>query len=226
MRAGGRHRRGRRHARPGHRHGEPRHDAPRRGFDLAGRLASFRRRHPAVVVQGRSSTAGTRDHLDALRRGDLDLALVATPTDTVPGVHLQSLDSEPLLLVCPVSHPLASSGTIRLEQIADEAFIDSPAGWGNRLLVDSAFAAAGLRRTVYTETIDFTMAQSLVGERLGVAFVPATLVRADPRLVALDVDPALIWTVRLARSASRPLSAAAAALAAELKAGTPSPEDP
>ncbi|TDD15504.1 LysR family transcriptional regulator [Nonomuraea diastatica] len=194
-------------------------------YDLVGRLASFRRKHPAAVVHARSSTAGSRGHLDALRRGDLDLALVATAAETVPGVHLQCLDREPLRLVCSATHPLAGSATVRLEQIVDEAFIDFPAGWGNRSLVDSTFAAAGLRRTVHTEIIDFTMAQSLVREQLGVTFIPASAVWTDPLLVAIDVDPAIIWTARLAHSTSRPLSAAAAALAVELKAGTLSSED-
>ncbi|MDJ1135017.1 LysR family transcriptional regulator [Streptomyces iconiensis] len=185
-------------------------------FDMASRLASFRRTYPAVVVQANTSTTGSCGHLDALRQGDLDIAIVATVNETVPGMQLTYLDSEPLRFVCPASHPLARSGAVRLEQIADETFIDSPAGWGNRSLVDAAFAKAGLRRTVQMETIDFNLGQSLVREELGVTFVPASGLWTDPGLVALDVEPALIWTARLARPAARPLSAAAAALASEL----------
>jgi DNA-binding transcriptional LysR family regulator len=194
-------------------------------FDLAGRLAAVRRRHPAVVVHGRSSATGSRDHLDALRRGDLDLALVSTETETAPGVHLHALDREPLRLVCSATHPLARSGTVRLEQIADEPFIDAPAGCGHRSLVDSAFASADLRRIVHTESIDFAVSQSLACEQLGVTFVPESAVWTDPRLAVLDVDPPLIWTARLARSANRPLSAAASALADELMAGIPPADD-
>ncbi len=190
-------------------------------FDLAGLLASFRRKHPAVVVHARQTATGSRGSLDALRRGDLDLALVSTATETISGVRLRYLDSEPLRFVCHRSHPVAEAGTIRLERIVGEAFIDSPVGWGNRAVIDGAFAAAGLRRTVQTEATDFDLGQALVGEQLGVMFVPASAVSMDPRLVALDVEPSLTWTVRLAQSASRPLSAAAAALAAELERGEP-----
>ena len=131
-------------------------------------------------------------------------------------MHLHYLDSEPILFVCHESNGLAGAEAVRLEQIADEAFIDSPVGWGNRTVVDGAFAAAGLQRTVHTETTDFVLGQALVRERLGVMCVPASAVSTDPQLVALAVEPALIWTARLGYSASRPLSAAAAALVGEL----------
>lgn len=186
-------------------------------FDLAGRLASFRRAHPEVVVHARQPTTGSRGSLEAVRYGDLDLALASTATETFPGVDMHYLDSEPLLFVCHRSHALAATGAVRLAQVAHETFIDSPVGWGNRAVADAAVAAAGLRRTVHTETTDLTLGQALVREQLGVMFVPASAVSDDPQLAALDVEPPLTWTVQLARSATRPLSAAAAALATELE---------
>jgi len=193
-------------------------------FDMAARLASFRRKYPSVVVRANTSPEGSRGHLDALRRGDLDVAIVATATETVPGMHLRYLDSEPLRFVCSASHPLARFETVRLDQIAGETFIDSPLGWGNRTLVDDAFARAGLHRAVQTETIDFALGQALTREGLGVTFVPESGLQADPRLVALDIEPAIIWTAQLACSTNRPVSAAAAALASELELGATSPQ--
>jgi DNA-binding transcriptional LysR family regulator len=190
-------------------------------FDLASRLASFRRAYPEVVVHARQPTTGSRGSLEAVRCGNLDLALVSTATEKFPGVHLHYLDSEPLVFVCHHAHALAATGAVRLAQIAHETFVDSPVGWGNRAVADAAFAAAGLRRTVHTETTDLTLGQALVREQLGVMFAPASAVSDDPQLAALDVDPPLTWTVQLARSATRPLSAAAAALAAELERGGP-----
>jgi DNA-binding transcriptional LysR family regulator len=182
------------------------------GFDLASRLASFRRAYPAVVVHARQPATGSRGSLEAVRGGDLDLALVSTAGETFPGVHMLYLDSEPLLFVCHRTHALAAAGAVRLAQTAHETFIDSPVGWGNRAVVDAAVAAAGLRRTVHTETTDLALGQALVREQLGVMFVPASAVSDEPQLAALDVDPPLTWTVQLARSATRPLTAAAAAI--------------
>ena len=84
-------------------------------------------------------------------------------------------------------------------------------------MVESAFAEVGLRRTVRTEAVDFTMAQALACAELGVTFVPASAVSADGRVVGLDVEPELTWTAWLAWSASRPLSPAAAALVSEFE---------
>lgn len=194
-------------------------------FDMATRLASFRRKYPSVVVRANTSTEGSRGHLDALRRGDLDIAIVATGTETVPGMKLQYLDCEPLRFVCAASHPLAQLNRVRLDQIADETFIDSPVGWGNRTLIDEAFARAGLSRTVYTETIDFALGQALAREDLGVSIVPESAVQSDQRLVALEFDPAITWSAQLAYPANRRLSAAAAALVSELEMGTTSAEE-
>ncbi|WP_298322141.1 LysR family transcriptional regulator [Haloactinopolyspora sp.] len=188
-------------------------------YDMAYRLAAFRHKHPDVVVRGRSSTRGSQGQIEALRRGDLDLAFVATTTDVVPGLVLDHVASERLRLACHASHPLAGSGTVSLDQIADETFIDSPIGWGNRSVVDAAFARAGLQRNVHLETSDFSLTQRLVQEGLGLAFLQESVLATDARVAVLDVEPALVWTARLARPASRPLSAAAAALATELLDG-------
>src|SRR5690606_22605969 len=190
-------------------------------FDVAALLAEFRRAHPGVVVHARQTATGSRGSLEAVRRGDLDLALASTVAETEPGLVLRTLDSEPIQFVCHRSHPLAGAGTVHLDQLTGEPFIESPVGWGNRAVVDQAFAAAGLRRDVHTEATDFVLGQALVREALGVMFVPTSAVSPDPELVALDVEPALTWTVRLARSASRPLSAAAAALADQLERAAP-----
>ncbi|WP_165367965.1 LysR family transcriptional regulator, partial [Phytoactinopolyspora endophytica] len=137
-------------------------------FDMASSLASFQRKYPAVVVRGQSSGEGSRGHREALRRGDLDLALLSTApgVTSMPGMYLERLGSEPIRFVCATSHPLADSEFVRLEQLTDEIFIDLPAGWGNRSLIDSAFASAGLLRAVRTETIDFAMSQALAAEEL------------------------------------------------------------
>jgi DNA-binding transcriptional LysR family regulator len=56
----------------------------------------------------------------------------------------------------------ASGPAIPLEQLAGASFIDFPPGWGNRAVVDRAFAAAGLDRQVPFEVADFAAAAGLI----------------------------------------------------------------
>ena len=63
-------------------------------------------------------------------------------------------------------HPVGAQGgrgaKVTLARLAEETFIDFPLGWGNRAVVDRAFAAAGLDRQVLFEVADFAAAAGLI----------------------------------------------------------------
>ncbi|WP_392567440.1 LysR substrate-binding domain-containing protein [Actinacidiphila glaucinigra] len=58
-----------------------------------------------------------------------------------PGLTLRPLASSPLVVLLPASHPLASQAEADLRDLAGALFIDSPAGYGNRTVVDERRAA-------------------------------------------------------------------------------------
>jgi DNA-binding transcriptional LysR family regulator len=124
---------------------------------------------------------------------------------------------EPLISVGQPGHPLAARPAT-LAQIAAEPFIDFPLGWGNRAIVDRAFAAAGLEREVPFEAADFTAVINLVRGGLGVSFLPASVAAdlgADLDVIEI-CDHTFSWVVSVATPASRRISAAARAVLAEL----------
>ena len=69
---------------------------------------------------------------------------------------------------------------MRLDELANETFVDFPPGWGNRTVSDRAFAAAGLDRQVPFEVADYASAAALVRYGLGVAFMPASAAEGFP----------------------------------------------
>ena len=150
-----------------------------RGLHLARVLAEFHTAHPGVemeLTQASSSALAER-----VRIAELDLAFVALsrPPD---GVSLTPLVDSPMRVACPTDHRLAhrpDSGYagIRLADLDGESFVDFPAGWGGRMLVDEAFATAGLRRRVRFEVGDVATLLDLVAEGLGVAILPASIPR-------------------------------------------------
>ena len=103
--------------------------------------------------------------------------------------------------------------SIGLADLADEAFVDSPPGFGHRVLSDRAFAAAGVPRTVRTEIADLPSLGAYVAAGLGVAVVPVELV--DPRddVVVVPLRAPFAWEVSLA---TRPEPSPAVAAFAEL----------
>ncbi|WP_312871504.1 LysR family transcriptional regulator [Amycolatopsis acididurans] len=188
------------------------------GIDIPRVLGRFRRAHPHVRVRVQYSPGGSGGHVGSLLDGSLDLAFVAFPGRCPPGLSADLLAEEQLRLLCPDEHALTRAGEIDLAALADESFVDFPPGWGSRGVVDRAFEQAGLSRAVPLEVSDYATLTGLVGQGLGVAFVPESMTRSVSGVTALTVaSPALRWRLSVATSATRSLSPAAAALLEEIR---------
>jgi DNA-binding transcriptional LysR family regulator len=191
-------------------------------LDLSEILGRFHATHPEVVVRLRLAAAGSAGLAREVLSGSLDLAVASLPGQPPAGLTVRQISEEPLLLACCRAHPLASRSAVALDQLAGEPFIDFPPGWGNRAVVDRAFAAAGLDRQVPFEVADFAAAAGLVAAGLGIAFLPASVTAALTELAVIEISgPDLIWSISVATPAHRRLSAAARAFLAELIRGSP-----
>jgi DNA-binding transcriptional LysR family regulator len=183
--------------------------------DVPAALGRFHRSHPGVMVRLRLLPGGTADLARAVADGTLDLALLSLPGEPPAGVAVRPLAREPLVLICAPGHPLASAGEVPLEALGGETFIDFPVGWGSRAITDRAFAAAGIDRQVAFEVADYAIAGGLVGNGLGVAFLPGSDAAGIGGVARVTVT-GLVWQVQVATTASRRPSAAARALLGEL----------
>ena len=182
--------------------------------DLPRLLGRFQQSHPHVTVSLRSLARGTRDLEAAVTDGDLDVAFVATPGASRPGLRLRPLASVPMRLILPLGHPAARSPEVALLDVADECWIDSPVGFGNRSLVDDVLAAEGLRRVVGIEVADVPTIPAYVAAGVGVAIVPA-YAPMDPELMHVrDVrGHEMTWSMSLATGTRRPERRVVAAFA-------------
>jgi DNA-binding transcriptional LysR family regulator len=178
--------------------------------DIPRLLGEFAEANPEVRVVLRSSERGSSGLVDMLSSGEVDIAFIANLAQPPADVRLMELDSTPLLLTVTNAHRLASRSSIGLRELAGERFIDFPLGYGNRSIIDRAFADAGLDRDVRFETADIAHAAALVKNGLGVAFLPAFLVASEPSLRTLTAQGEdLRLTVSVAISHSRRPSRAA-----------------
>lgn len=185
--------------------------------DVATALGRFHDHHPAVLVRLRVVPGGSAELAREVVGGGLDLALLSLPGKPPPGLAVRELAHEPLVLVCGARHPLAAAGEVALESLVNETFVDFPAGWGTRTIVDSAFASAGLERQVSFEVCEYGTTAGLVRNGLGVAFVPVSAAPSLDGVVQVRVLRAeLDWRILVATSATRRPSAAARAFLSEL----------
>lgn len=186
-------------------------------LDLPALLGGFHRRYPDVEVRLAMAPQGTRGLVQQLLAGALDLALVSLPGNVPAGIHRRRLASMPLAVIVPEGHRLAGREAASLADLADEAFVDFPLGYGNRAVVDHAFALAEIRRRVALEVWDFGTAAAVVRSGLGVAIMPRLAAEGVGGIRVLRVaDGDLKWPLDVATSATRVPSGASRAFLALL----------
>lgn len=162
--------------------------------DIPGALGVYRRRHPLVEILLRTSTIGSTGLADDLRRGLLDLALLALPASALDGLAVTIVVRSGYVLLVESSDPLASAVRPTALDLAGLTFVDTPAGFGNRVSVDLAFRAAGVGRRVATEVADLPGIPRFVQAGLGPAVVPRAGVEPIEGVTAVPLDwPGLEW---------------------------------
>jgi DNA-binding transcriptional LysR family regulator len=177
---------------------------------------AVRRRYPdvALTLVGRVLT---RDGVEQIERGGLDLAFVSLPLDPSPVVRTRLIAREPLGVALPVDHHLAGERDVDLVDLADDGFVAIPAGLGSGLQETALRACvdAGFRPRIVQEIVDPFMILTLVAAGVGVALVSAGVADVMPsgavfvplRGTPAHLDNAIAW------SADNPSSALAAVLA-------------
>ncbi|WP_375019704.1 LysR family transcriptional regulator [Actinomadura sp. 21ATH] len=179
--------------------------------DLPAAMKEFHDRHPRVRIT--LKVGGSEMLAEEVAQGALDVAFLGLPREVRPkGVRGHELARGELVAVVPPGHPLAAETRVSLERLAEEVFVDFPAGSAGRLQSDEAFAAAGLRREVAFEVTMVDFMARMVRAGLGVAMLPAAFVGQVPDLRVLRVDEAPARVEHLVWSRFRPSPAAGAFL--------------
>ncbi|CQR65930.1 LysR substrate-binding domain-containing protein [Streptomyces leeuwenhoekii] len=169
------------------------------GVHVARLLAAFRRRHPDVEIRLRQAGSGAL--AEEVAAGRLDLAFAYRAEADTDQLRSASLNREPMTVLCHPDHRLAAAAAVVTpHDLADEVFVDFHPDWGPRRTTDTAFAAAGVRRTVALEVNDVHGLLDLVDENLGIAVVPRHFRHKRTSLTALplkDTGEAAYETVAL-----------------------------
>jgi DNA-binding transcriptional LysR family regulator len=194
-------------------------------------LAHSLRVHPGLTLLLRQTQRG--EGLRQVRSGGADVALVDDWSGRLAqqqGQHGQHgqlifhrLIRDPLVLVVPRSHPVASQQRVQLRGLREEAWMVTPVGEPSRQAVDRLFANAGGAPPVSWEFEGLGTILSLVARGIGIAAVPQLALAAGAGRVAVRELPGAVpardvYAVVRASSVRRPtISAVLAALQAGAK---------
>ena len=157
---------------------------------------------------------GSDEFIAAISAGRMDVAILGLPDSTPPtGVNTRVLARERLVAVVSADHPLAERHRLRLEDLADEAFVDFPEGTPGRVPSDLAFHAAGVHREVLFEAMSTDLILDLVRQGLVIALLsPAVIPTGSDDLRTIPVASGPTRVEYLAWSNFNPAPAAQAFL--------------
>ncbi|MCU1414897.1 MAG: LysR family transcriptional regulator [Microbacteriaceae bacterium] len=179
-------------------------------INLARLFADFRRAYPLVDLQLVASASGSTGLADDVTRGRVDLAFMGLPRADLTGFLVLPLARSRFDAILPADHRLAARESVTLAELADEQWVDSPAGFGNRIGIERALAAEGLARTVSTQVSDLGEVPLFVAAGLGVAALPRITYLATDGIVAVPIErPMVPWELNaISRADPSPASTA------------------
>lgn len=172
---------------------------------LPAAIRLYRERFPGVAVRLRE--VFPPDHVEALRAGVIDLAILREPAP-VDGIAEVPVLVEPFVAVVPADHRLARRRVIAVSVLADEPFVlfprETAPGLHSKLL--DLCRAAGFEPRVLQEAEAWHTIISLVEAGIGVSLIPASFQgrRAGAlAYLALTGPPVLTTTMACSRAVGR-----------------------
>lgn len=138
-------------------------------------LGTFCDRHPSIEI---SLEVQNRDGVVARLRDNLDDLYVMSMPPSDVAIEDRVLMPNPLVVIAPASHPLASRAGIGLRDLRDARFILREPGSGTRLATDAHFRAAGFTPNLRLELGSNEAIKEAVAGNLGVAVVSVHALQA------------------------------------------------
>lgn len=141
-------------------------------------IRAFRERNPAIDLSSQQSN--TPLLLAALHSGQVDVAFIRPPVSDGEGLLVLPLVEEPMLIVLPAAHSLASRDAVPIAALAQEQLILFPRSIGPGLYdaVMAAFQRAGFSPNLGQEAPQISSIVYMVAAGFGVSVVPQ-INRAD-----------------------------------------------
>lgn len=105
-------------------------------------LANFSQRFPTVTVS--LDVTNRQALLAQLANNEMDMAVMGQPPEGLDLVA-ESFMENPLVVIAPVNHPLATAKTIPLERLQKETFLVREEGSGTRIAMERFFDQHGIQ---------------------------------------------------------------------------------
>lgn len=155
---------------------------------LPRRLAPWLAQRPRLHLELKERTSA--DIVRAIAAGLVEAGVVSDAVDA-PGLHLQAVERDHLVLIAAAGHRLADAGSVRLAEVLGEPFVGLAHGSALQDHVDAQALAAGRALGLRVRMTTFTGLCEMVAHGVGLGIVPRTVAmrhrrRHGLRTIALD----------------------------------------
>ncbi|MFP5327266.1 MAG: LysR family transcriptional regulator [Acidimicrobiia bacterium] len=180
-------------------------------------LARFHSRYPGIQVELVES--GSRDLLELLRSGGLDLAIVVLPLDRPDAILAATpLLAEDLVLAVRHTHPLVAKNKVTVRDLHDLPMVMFRVGYDIRSVVLAACRDKAVEPRIVVDGGEMDAVLRLASAGIGAAVVPEMVLEREPDLVGVPFTrPQLSRTIAVAYRSDTRLSPAAAQLRATIE---------
>jgi DNA-binding transcriptional LysR family regulator len=170
-------------------------------------ITTFRSAYPDVAL---TLAEGEPEQIvPRLRAGELDLALLFEfDGETLLDADMTRVEllEDPMYLALPAEHALAGRNRLRLEDLREEAWVQTSSASPCARHVVRSCHAAGFEPHVSFESDDYQTVQGLVAAGVGVALIPElalSVVREDIVIRALSPTPPVRQVIAAAPAGAR-----------------------
>jgi LysR family transcriptional regulator, low CO2-responsive transcriptional regulator len=175
-------------------------------------LAEFREKHQGVEIQ---IATGNREQLvKMLQDNEVDIAIMGRPPKELQ-TRAEPFAAHPHVFIAAVGHPLASRGTLSVEELRGYEFIVREKGSGTRAAMENFFADAHVEPRLTVQVLSNETLKQAVMAGLGLGFISLHTIGNElvqHQISMLDVEGAPVvraWNV--VHTQSKMLSPAAEA---------------
>ncbi|MGN8027883.1 LysR family transcriptional regulator [Microbacterium sp. 22242] len=168
-------------------------------------LAEISAAHPGLELRLREDTSARL--AGAVRRGEIDLALVAWAAQPPDGLESAVVFDDPLVAVVAPTHPWAARRAVRPAELIGMDLIALPDGTGDRAALDALLAGRPGARPPRWEVATPSVVEKLAVRGLGIGVVSAATCHRWDGIRAIPIDAPIrsrlgvVWRSSPARAA-------------------------
>lgn len=161
-------------------------------YELPPYIKKFLKKYPGVNLRIEYRTSEEIYRL--LHDGDIDLGLVAYPTD-LPRVENIPFMKDSLAVFCPKEHPFANKKSVAIEELQGQPFVQFGEETPTRKATDEVLAEHGLTVSVRMECDNIEILKQMIEVGFGIGLLPKKALTSADRaagLVAVPIKDAVI----------------------------------